>query len=83
MFSSDQNTGQLLARVNYPIYVCKVLTERHILVAGGGGQAKTGISNAIEIYELIYDSKTNSCRTRLVTRYDTGLLARRWTILIN
>ena len=80
MFSSDQNTGQLLARVNYPIYVCKVLTERHILVAGGGGQAKTGIKNAIEIYELIYSSKTNSCRARLVTRYDTGLLTRRSTI---
>ena len=80
MFSSEKNIGQLLVKVNYPIYVCKVLTERHILVAGGGGQAKTGISNAIEIYELIYNSKTNSCRARLVTRYDTGLFTKRSTI---
>ncbi|KAG8182785.1 hypothetical protein JTE90_018658 [Oedothorax gibbosus] len=68
MFSKKHN--QLLARVNFPLYAVHVLTERHILVAGGGGSAKTGIRNVIEIYELINDGST--CRAESVTHYETG-----------
>ena len=39
--------GSLLARSDFPLYVVKALDERHFLVAGGGGAAKTGVSNAI------------------------------------
>lgn len=39
--------GGLLARSDFPLYVVKALDERHFLVAGGGGAAKTGIANAI------------------------------------
>lgn len=39
--------GGLLARSEFPLYVVKALDERHFLVAGGGGAAKTGIANAI------------------------------------
>jgi len=35
----------LLARVNFPLYSVQMLTSRHILVAGGGGSAKTGVAN--------------------------------------
>ena len=63
----------LLARVNYPLYSVKSISERHILVAGGGGQSKTGIANTCEIYELIYDPAINTCRANLVTHCDTGL----------
>lgn len=39
--------GGLLARSDFPLYAVKSLDERHFLVAGGGGAAKTGIANAI------------------------------------
>ncbi|CAG2102613.1 unnamed protein product [Medioppia subpectinata] len=64
--------SHLLARVNYPMYCVRTLSERHILVAGGGGPAKTGIANTLEVYELLYDKTTNSCKARLITHYDTG-----------
>lgn len=73
MSEKSAKTCHLLARVNYPMYGVKTLSERHILVAGGGGPAKTGIANTCEIYELIYDHKYNTCKARLITHYDTGL----------
>ena len=39
--------GDLLARSDFPMYLVSSLGERHFLVAGGGGQAKTGVANAI------------------------------------
>ena len=39
--------GNLIAKSDFPMYLIKSLSERHFLVAGGGGQAKTGVSNAI------------------------------------
>lgn len=39
-----RNDG-LLARVNFPLYSVEMLTSRHVLVAGGGGQARTGVAN--------------------------------------
>ncbi|XP_054718747.1 prolactin regulatory element-binding protein-like [Uloborus diversus] len=62
--------NQLLARVNFPLYTVHSLSERHILVAGGGGGAKTGIHNVIEIYELINNGRT--CRAQSVTHFKTG-----------
>lgn len=40
-----KNNGGLLARVNFPLYTVQMLTNRHILVGGGGGSAKTGVAN--------------------------------------
>jgi prolactin regulatory element-binding protein len=31
--------------VNFPLYAVEMLTDRHFIVAGGGGAAKTGVSN--------------------------------------
>lgn len=67
---SSKKRNQLLARVNFPLYTVHCLTERHILVAGGGGGAKTGIRNVIEIYELI--NSGSCCRAESVTHYETG-----------
>ncbi|XP_054165885.1 prolactin regulatory element-binding protein-like [Oppia nitens] len=64
--------SHLLARVNFPIYSVRTLSERHILVAGGGGPSKTGVANNLDVYELVYDSHSNSCKARLITHYDTG-----------
>ncbi|KAL1441108.1 hypothetical protein MTO96_008850 [Rhipicephalus appendiculatus] len=63
-------SGELLARVNFPLYSINVITERHILVAGGGGKSRTGIPNKIEIYELVPTKTT--CKAEPVTRYPTG-----------
>lgn len=47
--------GVLLAHTDFPLYTVRSLDERHFLVAGGGGQAKTGIANAIvRHYSVIY-----------------------------
>lgn len=72
MSKSSINTCSLLARVNFPLYTVKVLSERHVLVGGGGGAAKTGITNSIEIYELINDSEHQTCNASRSVHYDTG-----------
>ncbi|RWS29894.1 prolactin regulatory element-binding protein-like protein [Leptotrombidium deliense] len=70
--SAKRDKSHLLARVNFPLYTVKAVGERHILVAGGGGMAKTGISNALEIYELIYEKSIDACRAVRVAHFDTG-----------
>lgn len=60
----------VLARVNFPLYSVQLLTCRHIIVAGGGGTANTGISNGFEFFELIYDGENFNAKE--VLRYETG-----------
>ncbi|XP_014251816.1 prolactin regulatory element-binding protein [Cimex lectularius] len=60
----------LLARVNFPLYTLQMLTNRHVLVAGGGGSAKTGVANGFEIFELMYDGKRFLAKE--VVRHETG-----------
>ena len=73
MSDSNGNKPVLLARLDFPPYCMKVVSERHILVAGGGGSSKTGVPNCIDIYELIYDPVANTGRLNLATRFDNGL----------
>lgn len=35
----------LLARVDFPLYTLQTLTNRHVIVAGGGGASNTGVAN--------------------------------------
>ncbi|XP_077495300.1 guanine nucleotide-exchange factor SEC12 [Amblyomma americanum] len=67
---APSKSGELLARVNFPLYSINAITERHILVTGGGGKSRTGIPNKIEIYELVPTKTT--CKAEPVTRYSTG-----------
>ena len=39
--------GVTVVHTDFPLYTIRMLGDRHFLVAGGGGQAKTGIANAI------------------------------------
>ena len=39
--------GTTLAHTAFPLYSICVVGDRHFIVAGGGGKAKTGIGNAI------------------------------------
>lgn len=49
--------GSLLATTKYPLYTVRALDHNHFLVAGGGGQAKTGIPNAIVSWFSVNFSK--------------------------
>ncbi|XP_072936813.1 guanine nucleotide-exchange factor SEC12 [Epargyreus clarus] len=60
----------LLAKVDFPLYTLQTLTDRHVLVAGGGGASNTGVANGFEVFELSHNG------TRFVAeevmRYETG-----------
>lgn len=62
--------GTTVAKSDFPMYTINVLDERHFLVAGGGGQAKTGVSNAIVSYVyLIYTFRPESISTTNTSRH--------------
>jgi len=48
-------------------------TTRHLLVAGGGGSAKTGVANGFEIYELYHNGKYFVAEE--IQRHETGARA--------
>ncbi|XP_037976870.2 prolactin regulatory element-binding protein [Plutella xylostella] len=60
----------LLARVDFPLYTLQTLTNRHVLVAGGGGSSKTGVANGFEIFELSHNG--NRFVAEEVMRHETG-----------
>ncbi|XP_037047161.1 prolactin regulatory element-binding protein [Bradysia coprophila] len=60
----------LLARVNFPLYTVEMLTNRHCLVAGGGGSSKTGVANGFEIYEIYHNGRHFVAEE--VIRHETG-----------
>ncbi|CAG0881358.1 unnamed protein product [Cyprideis torosa] len=62
--------SELLARVNFPLYCVRMLSDTHFLVGGGGGGANTGVANGVEIFCLKHDGE--DCTAELVTKYDTG-----------
>uniref|UniRef100_A0A069DYZ2 Putative prolactin regulatory element-binding protein n=1 Tax=Panstrongylus megistus TaxID=65343 RepID=A0A069DYZ2_9HEMI len=70
MAPTRKNSEGLLARVNFPLYALQMLTNRHVLVAGGGGSSKTGVANGFEIFELIFDGKRFIAKE--VMRHETG-----------
>ncbi|KAJ7386989.1 hypothetical protein OS493_003951 [Desmophyllum pertusum] len=41
-----------LETTNFPLYAVNVLDREHFLIAGGGGAAKTGVPNALNIYKV-------------------------------
>lgn len=60
---------ELLCRVNFPLYQATMITPRHIMVAGGGGAANTGVFNGIEIFEISHNGE--KCVTESVKRFST------------
>ncbi|GFN97213.1 prolactin regulatory element-binding protein [Plakobranchus ocellatus] len=67
--------GVLLAHTDFPLYTVRALDDKHFIVAGGGGQAKTGIPNAIEIYKISPSSSGGEISATSVCRHDTGIRA--------
>lgn len=58
----------LVARLKFPPYVVTPITERHVLLAGGGGSAKTGVGNRLEVYSLTPGDRIPQC----VAETETG-----------
>ncbi|KAM0733753.1 Guanine nucleotide-exchange factor SEC12 [Formica fusca] len=67
---SRRSKGGLLARVNFPLYTVQMVTDKYILVGGGGGSSKTGVANGFEIFELSHNG--THCIAEEVTRHETG-----------
>lgn len=70
MGSSQQGRGDLAAKVSYPLYAVRMLTDRHFIVAGGGGAAKTGVKNGFSTFQLSFNGE--QCVATEVGRHDTG-----------
>lgn len=47
VMTAKYQNSEILERLKFPLYSVHFLTSRHLLVSGGGGSAKTGITNAI------------------------------------
>jgi hypothetical protein len=45
---------ELLCRVNFPLYQACMVSPRHLLLAGGGGAAKTGVFNGFVSRPIFY-----------------------------
>lgn len=47
--SSRNKQPPVIVTCTSPMYCVKKLGSRHILIGGGGGAAKTGVTNQIEV----------------------------------
>ncbi|KAL3281834.1 hypothetical protein HHI36_005034 [Cryptolaemus montrouzieri] len=65
-----KSRDDILARVNFPLYTVQMLTNRHVIVGGGGGSSKTGVANGFEIFEISHNGKNFLAEE--VTRHETG-----------
>ena len=52
--------SQVLKKLNFPAYCVKVLDNGLIALSGGGGTAKTGVENWLELGKIDYDSEFNA-----------------------
>ncbi|XP_037297812.1 prolactin regulatory element-binding protein isoform X2 [Manduca sexta] len=67
---SPNRCDGLLAKVDFPLYTLQTLTNRHVLVAGGGGPSNTGVANGFEIFELSHNGSRFVAEE--VMRHETG-----------
>ncbi|XP_045470580.1 prolactin regulatory element-binding protein [Harmonia axyridis] len=65
-----KNREDILARVNFPLYAVQMLSNRHVIVGGGGGSSKTGVANGFEIFEISHNGRIFLAEE--VTRHETG-----------
>jgi prolactin regulatory element-binding protein len=59
-----------LISTDFPLYAVLAGQDGHIFVAGGGGQSRTGVPNALEIYRAFGEDDDFQCS--LVSRIDVG-----------
>lgn len=63
------NDALVVHLVDFPIFYIECISERHFVVAGGGGASKTGVHNQINILELVPTG--DSCAADLMLKYKT------------
>ncbi|XP_029192521.2 LOW QUALITY PROTEIN: prolactin regulatory element-binding protein-like [Acropora millepora] len=59
-----------LETTNFPLYAVNTLDREHFLIAGGGGSAKTGVPNAMNIYKLGRSGK--NLKATLIHNFEAG-----------
>ncbi|XP_068677879.1 guanine nucleotide-exchange factor SEC12-like [Montipora foliosa] len=59
-----------LETTNFPLYAVNALDREHFVIAGGGGAAKTGVPNALNIYKLGRSGK--DLKATLVHNFEAG-----------
>ncbi|CAK8691667.1 unnamed protein product [Clavelina lepadiformis] len=62
-----------ICKVNYPLYCCHCLDDEAFVIAGGGGAAKTGVRNSLEVLELRKSKK--KCQAVSIDQLETGKYA--------
>jgi len=67
---ASEGKAELFCRVDFPLYSVAMLGSRHMLVAGGGGAANTGVRNGWEVLEVVTDGEV--VRGESVARHLTG-----------
>jgi len=67
---SIEQQADLLCRVDFPLYSTAMISPRHLLLAGGGGAANTGVKNGFEIFEITTNGENVIGES--VTRFFTG-----------
>uniref|UniRef100_A0A7I4XWR4 WD_REPEATS_REGION domain-containing protein n=1 Tax=Haemonchus contortus TaxID=6289 RepID=A0A7I4XWR4_HAECO len=77
---SSKKEPPVIVTSKIPLFCLKKLGPRHVLVAGGGGESKTGVSNLIQTYLLTFGNRNvPKCPTPmkavLVDTIDTDIYA--------
>lgn len=61
------NDALSLCTVDFPIYYIESISERHVVIAGGGGVSKTGVHNQIVLIEL--SPSNGSCFATFIAKF--------------
>ncbi|XP_011670464.2 prolactin regulatory element-binding protein [Strongylocentrotus purpuratus] len=61
-----------IGETDFPPYVIKCMNDTHFLVAGGGGESKTGVPNALEIFEVELGSSGIAIQSKCRFNTDNG-----------
>ncbi|KAJ1361544.1 hypothetical protein KIN20_020818 [Parelaphostrongylus tenuis] len=78
--TSSRTEPPVIVTSKIPLFCLKKLGPRHIIVAGGGGESKTGVLNLMQTYLITFGNKTlSNCstpiRAELVNTIDTDSYA--------
>uniref|UniRef100_A0A0N4Z5A8 WD_REPEATS_REGION domain-containing protein n=1 Tax=Parastrongyloides trichosuri TaxID=131310 RepID=A0A0N4Z5A8_PARTI len=68
---SSKKSPPVIASSPAPVYAIKAIGSRHFIVGGGGGGAKTGVSNQIELFLITYN---NFCKLGINTDEGNNLI---------
>ncbi|KRY86861.1 Prolactin regulatory element-binding protein [Trichinella pseudospiralis] len=62
--------AELFVSTSFPMYSVRVVGDHHIVVAGGGGQAKSGVPNRVEVFGI--DLKSTGPKLAKMGHINTG-----------